>query len=48
MMAAQRYVGLDLAPLPYESLRSVASRFAWRNGIAHGALKRQYVRTFTS
>jgi hypothetical protein len=42
MMVAQRYVGLDLAPLPYESLRSAASRFAWRNGIAHGALKRLY------
>jgi hypothetical protein len=42
MMDPKRYVGLDLAPLPYESLRSAASRFAWRNGIAHGALKRQY------
>lgn len=37
-----KFVGLDLAPLPFESLRSAASRFAWRNGIVHGTLKTQY------
>lgn len=45
MIAATEFFGLDLGPLPYESMRSVRSRFAWRNGISHGNLKRLFNNT---
>ncbi len=42
MMAAPRFVGLDLPPLPYESLRSAGARLSWRNGFSDGTLKMIY------